>query len=948
MILSGTGMMVPCLRSIPRCWKLVANCWRRRKVDRHRRRLVFEPLEVRHVLSAIPWGAAPADTGEFMLGSVTVTLVLMESNGQTDPSTENWTPQLIQQVKQKVQEGVNWWRETLANYTSIHSLDFVFDFTYADNPVPTRYEPINRTSDAYTLWVNEFLDFVGFNSPQSIDEDIRLFNHAQRLAHDTNWAFTIFVVNATNDLDGQFAPGGSFTQAFAFAGGRFIVAPSTRPTSTFAHETGHIFWARDEYLGGGSWTDRRGYYDTQNWNAADNPTPGFVQQDSIMAAGTKLLNAFTAHVSAPSTLAQVGWQDSDGDGVFDVLDVPHELSGIGYRDPATGKYRFVGRAEVGTLPNRNSSGLQNDITINTITRAEFRIDGGPWTTAAPFGTYTADLNLSINVPAGVHTVEIRTISLDPITGQLVTSSPVFTGLTNRPTQIGNFSLAGFVWNDVDGDGVWDAKEIGLPGQAVRLIDALGNPVSTRNGLEPDDFDDATILNNARSGLNLSAVGWATANERVLSRDATLASTGNRVFAFAASPVSVGLDWRRDAQELHIRFDAPQSFVSIDAIGINNDSYGRLEAYDGSGALIARYNTGKLAAGQRETMRIARTAADVVLVKAFGRASTSVALDNLRYGPEASTSSGLFGAYALGPLPAATYFIELQPALAGQLTAPSGGFFTVNLQTGQTASDLAFGFRPNRPWRNPVRAVDVSADWLLTTFDVLALLTELSRNGARQLPAPTDLVGPAPFLDVNGDNALTTLDVFPVLSALRSGSGSGESPAGSPYRVSNPPSGDQWVGITSSTSSGTQPNRLPLAGLLEASHGHPSKSSTLRLSTVGSEVLQPNHSDAVWAAAASEPPGEPSAVSARLPTMLTAVRSRNVVGVRPVLDLDRPAASSFGKVTVSNGTGSAATSCDRTLVPGHIRSSTLSRTTGLQESLVDKVLRDGWNEEVWTA
>ncbi len=49
-----------------------------------------------------------------------------------------------------------------------------------------------------------------------------------------------------------------------------------------------MFWARDEYAGGGSSADRRGYYNTQNLNAADNPAQGFVQQPSIMATGSLL------------------------------------------------------------------------------------------------------------------------------------------------------------------------------------------------------------------------------------------------------------------------------------------------------------------------------------------------------------------------------------------------------------------------------------------------------------------------------------------------------------------------------------------------------------------------------------------------------------------------------------------------------------------------------------
>src|SRR5690606_34202869 len=156
----------------------------------------------------------------------------------------------------------------------------------------------------------------------------------------------------------QFNAGGSFSRAFAFAGGLFMVIPSTRPASSFAHETGHMFWARDEYVGGGSYFSRRGYYNTQNVNAADNPTTGFEQQPSIMASSSLMDAAFLNHISPDSTLAMIGWQDSDGDGIFDVLDVPLRLTGSGYMDIANSTYHFAGEAVVQTLPNLNSSGLK--------------------------------------------------------------------------------------------------------------------------------------------------------------------------------------------------------------------------------------------------------------------------------------------------------------------------------------------------------------------------------------------------------------------------------------------------------------------------------------------------------------------------------------------------------------------------------------------------------------
>ena len=71
----------------------------------------------------------------------------------------------------------------------------------------------------------------------------------------------------------------------------------------------------------------------------------------------------------------IGWQDSDADGVFDVLDVPLTLTGSGYYDPDAEVYRFVGHSAVQTLPNQNTSGLQNDITINEVSVAEYSTDG---------------------------------------------------------------------------------------------------------------------------------------------------------------------------------------------------------------------------------------------------------------------------------------------------------------------------------------------------------------------------------------------------------------------------------------------------------------------------------------------------------------------------------------------------------------------------------------------
>ena len=69
-----------------------------------------------------------------------------------------------------------------------------------------------------------------------------------------DWAFTVFLVDNSNDADGLFSDG---YHAYAYLGGPFTVRPHLRPggppgpmlNSVFAHEMGHIFYATDEYDG---------------------------------------------------------------------------------------------------------------------------------------------------------------------------------------------------------------------------------------------------------------------------------------------------------------------------------------------------------------------------------------------------------------------------------------------------------------------------------------------------------------------------------------------------------------------------------------------------------------------------------------------------------------------------------------------------------------------------
>lgn len=724
------------------------------------RKLAMESLESRRVMASLPFGADPDDTGEFMLGRVAVTPVFLESDGSIDPSTENWSTGQINSVLSNIQTGLNWWTELLATKSSVHTLEWVIDTTYATTPKATSYEPIARTSNSYSLWIPEFLQDVGFASQPSLEANMRAFNDAQRTKLSTDWSFTMFVVNSANDGDGGFAPGGSFSRAFAFAGGLFEVIPSTRPISTYTHETGHMFWARDEYSGGSTYYQKRGYYNSQNTNAIDlNPVPGFQQEPSIMSSGTALNTAFNTLTTSDATLAQIGWQDSDGDGIFDVLDVPLKLEGTGRFDEANSNYRFVGHATVQTMPNTNNSGLQNDITLNKIGRIEYRINGGNWTTIASPNTYTTDFDL--NIPALIAQGQIEIRAIDPRTG---IKSNVFQGsFGTTPDTTTQAGIQGFVWNDTNNDGVWGANEVGQSGVSVTLVDGGGQPISLQKRIEPDNFTTG-LYTNSVSGVRLDTIGDDATGSVGIFEDPT-ASTGSKIF----KPFSISLGnyldaFRGTSSQLKALFTNPTTYASIDAIAVADNTSVRLDAYAVDGSLIKRFERKGLLNGQKVTMEVGTDTPAIAWVIARGFDGSYVKLDNLNYGPKTTATTASDGSYVLPYLPAGSYNVMAQPNGIGyQITNPVSGVQPVSLASGAIVSHTDFGvYRAPSPWQNPRIREDVDDSNDVGPLDVLVLVNDINARGSRQLDSG---VATFPYLDVDGDRSVSPLDVLHVINYI---------------------------------------------------------------------------------------------------------------------------------------------------------------------------------------
>ena len=325
----------------------------------------------------------PYDTSAFMAGEIYVNVVLFESNGKTDPDTENWSKDEISKVIDHIKKACAWWEEMWKKQNYVGSLHFTIDLKNATTPFQTSYEPITHSAFREDqLWVGEFLNSLGYSGGKN--QMLYQYTNDTIAEHNADFAFNIFVVKADNDRDHYFSDNYrsyTFGRQTDGVSDTYILTAYSQPydwysSQSFAHEMAHIFGAADEYPGQGRYTDRSGYYGVQNTNAPD----GNPNRNSIVPSlmNSSISTAFERHITSPQSLEMVGWRDSDGDRIIDVLDAP-----IGIMDYFSSKlnlsdslYSFSGKFVVLKVPNYNNT---KAITINSVDRLLYRNgESGEW------------------------------------------------------------------------------------------------------------------------------------------------------------------------------------------------------------------------------------------------------------------------------------------------------------------------------------------------------------------------------------------------------------------------------------------------------------------------------------------------------------------------------------------------------------------------------------------
>jgi hypothetical protein len=333
---------------------------------------------------------------QYMAGRVAVQVILPESAG----STQNWSQDQINQIRSQIQSALDWWvaRLPLANLS----------FSVRLRVVPTAYEPITYGLAGEGIWISDTLTSLGYTGSSYFDQAYAA-DQALRDELDADWATTIFVANSQGRAGGAFADG---YFAYAYINGPFMVVTSdagaygpNRMGPVVAHELAHIFGALDQYASAQvTCTRTSGYLNTPTTNSQYNSCG--TQLPSIMI---ELLSSFSNGSVDPSALAQLGYRDSDGDGLIDPLDITLDLSLNSISTPAPGaRPQISGQARDIPFP----SPFQQPVSLGWVSAVEYRVNGGAWlpTTALDGAFDGGDEPFAVTLPLydGQYLVEVRT------------------------------------------------------------------------------------------------------------------------------------------------------------------------------------------------------------------------------------------------------------------------------------------------------------------------------------------------------------------------------------------------------------------------------------------------------------------------------------------------------------------------------------------------------------
>lgn len=362
-------------------------------------RLAAEGVADPEELVAVPYAS----------GTIVVSIVLPESNGSIDASTEDWTEASIRDTYLKVTAAL----DRIAATDPGSDLRFVVHYESAPaagglpGTVDTAYEFGQRAN-----WggVNtEYLaiaDVLGHVLGRPLTEtDVwpaaQEYVAGLKQRYHADGAFFVMVAANGNGTAGL--------RAHAFINGPWTVLDTGYGHETFAHEFGHIFGALDEYCPDACVPPfaLAGYLGMYNANAEAQPGAGGIDGGRGEASPSLMQYNQPGAVNG-YTRGAWGWLDTDGDGVIDVRDTL----------PQSKLTLTADRLRVrvtGIVTDRPASRVWSTAySVNRVVALEYAFaPAGPWLrlplAGDTRGRQAVDVELG-QVPAGTRTVYLRAVN----------------------------------------------------------------------------------------------------------------------------------------------------------------------------------------------------------------------------------------------------------------------------------------------------------------------------------------------------------------------------------------------------------------------------------------------------------------------------------------------------------------------------------------------------------
>ncbi len=240
----------------------------------------------------------------------------------------------------------------------------------------------------------------------------RDFVNDLRNTYNTHWAYLIRVFKG---LD--------VANTYLFGPSIRLYSEDLREGTSIRHENMHVFGAMDQYAEAEENSqDRWGYLNVVNANSEYNNRWGYFggsgEGTEDIMIGKKGLHDYMEGIINPIgvyTRGQVGWRDSNCNGLLDPLDTFPESFILEKTPVSASTYSYRGRALDKPLLSEWSDFGQyaGSVTLNAIKDVGYRINGGAWIPINPKdGAFdSGDEDFEFTTPAlknGKYTIEIRT------------------------------------------------------------------------------------------------------------------------------------------------------------------------------------------------------------------------------------------------------------------------------------------------------------------------------------------------------------------------------------------------------------------------------------------------------------------------------------------------------------------------------------------------------------